>query len=48
MEMKYLESVGIRYKFVKEENGKTVYKYEKTPELFYNLWTFYKCDIKQL
>jgi hypothetical protein len=41
-EMKYLESVGIRYKFVKEENGITVYKYEKTPELFYNLWIFYK------
>lgn len=39
--MKYLESVGIRYKFVKEINGITTYKYEKNPELFYNLWIFY-------
>jgi hypothetical protein len=41
-EMKFLESVGIKYKFVKEENGITTYKYEKTPELFYHLWIFYK------
>jgi len=40
-EMKYLESVGIRYKFVKEINGITTYKYEKTPELFKALWLFY-------
>lgn len=40
-EKQYLESVGIRYKFVKEENGITVYKYTKSQELFLALASFY-------
>lgn len=40
-EMKYLESVGIKYDFVKEIDGITTYKYKKTPELFKALWIFY-------
>jgi hypothetical protein len=39
--MKYLESVGIRYKFVKEVNGITTYKYQKSQELFLALASFY-------
>ena len=40
-EMKYLESIGIRYIFVKELNKVTTYKYTKTPELFKALEFFY-------
>ena len=40
-EMKYLQSKGIRYTFVKEVDGVTTYKYTKTPELFSALVSFY-------
>lgn len=40
-EMKYLQSQGINYSFVKEINGVTTYKYTKTPELFLTLVSFY-------
>jgi hypothetical protein len=40
-EMKYLQSKGITYTFVKEINGVTTYKYTKTPELFSALVSFY-------
>ena len=40
-EMKYLESVGIRYVFVKDISGITTYKYKKTSELFKALALFY-------
>ena len=39
--MKYLESVNIKYVFVKEINEITTYKYSKTPELFHALESFY-------
>ena len=41
-EMKYLQSKGINYSFVKEINGVTTYKYTKTSELFEALMDFYK------
>lgn len=41
-EMKYLQSVGINYNFVKEINGVTTYKYTKNALLFYYLEKFYK------
>jgi hypothetical protein len=40
-EMKYLQSKGINYSFVKDVNGITTYKYTKTPELFSALVSFY-------
>ena len=40
-EMKYLQSKGINYSFVKEINGITTYKYTKTSELFKLLAIFY-------
>ena len=40
-EMKYLQSKGINYTFVKNVCGATTYKYEKTPELFFALVSFY-------
>lgn len=40
-EMKYLESLGIRYTFVKKINDIDTYKYAKTPELFRALAIFY-------
>lgn len=40
-EMKFLLEKGIRYTFVKEINGVTTYKYEKTPVLFQALVEFY-------
>ena len=40
-EMKYLQSKGINYSFVKEIEGVTTYKYTKTPELFLALVSFY-------
>lgn len=39
-EMKYLQSKGINYSFVKEIEGVTTYKYTKTPELFLALVYF--------
>ena len=41
-EMKYLQSKGINYSFVKEVNGVTTYKYTKTSELFKALMEFYR------
>ena len=41
-EMKYLQSVGINYNFVKKMNGITTYKYTKSALLFYYLAMFYK------
>ena len=41
-EMKFLLERGIKYTFVKEIDGVTTYKYEKTPELFKTLEIFYK------
>lgn len=41
-EMSYLSSKRIRYNFVKEINGLTVWKYEKTPKLFTALADFYR------
>lgn len=40
-EKDYLESIGIKYVFVKEINGISTYKYTKTAELFKALWSFY-------
>ena len=40
-EMKYLQSKGIDYSFVKEVNGITTYKYTKTSDLFKALVSFY-------
>jgi glutaredoxin-related protein len=40
-EMKYLESIGIKYNFVKVINEVNTYKYSKTPELFHALEIFY-------
>lgn len=40
-EMKYLQSKGINYSFVKELNGVTTYKYTKTSKLFEMLMFFY-------
>ena len=39
-EMKYLQSKGINYSFVKEINGVTTYKYTKTAHLFKALMFF--------
>lgn len=39
--MSYLENQGIHYRFVKTINGITVWKYEKTEELFRALADFY-------
>lgn len=33
-EMKYIQSKGIEYSFVKDVQGVTTYKYTKAPELF--------------
>lgn len=41
-EMKYLQSKGINYSFVKEINGVITYKYTKSSELFKALMDFYK------
>lgn len=41
-EFQWLKSHGIRYTFVKvDENGKTIWKYKKCPELFESLKNFY-------
>lgn len=41
-EQAYLADHGIRYTFVKEENGVTVYKYKKTKKLFQTLSRLYE------
>lgn len=41
-EMKYLESVGIKYVFVKNIDGITTYKYTKNSKLFKALSIFYE------
>lgn len=40
-EMKYLQSLGINYVFVKKVNNVDTYKYTKTSELFQALAIFY-------
>ncbi len=41
-EFLYLRSCGIKYTFVKtDENGVTIWKYQKTPQLFEALKNFY-------
>lgn len=40
-EMMELKRCGIRYTFVKEIDGVTYWKYEKTPRLFETLKNFY-------
>lgn len=41
-EMKFLESAGIMYSFVKEIDGVTTYKYIKNSRLFKALSVFYE------
>ena len=41
-EKQYLDSCGIRYAFVKEINGITTFKYEKTSKLFNALAKFFE------
>lgn len=41
-EVKFLNTRGIRYTYVKDEDGISVYKYEKTIDLFEALVEFYK------
>jgi len=43
-EMKWLKENGIYYTFVKYIDGITTYKYEKTPELFLQLYKFYSMN----
>ena len=40
-EMKYLQSQGVNYSFVKNINGVTTYKYTKSAKLFKILADFY-------
>lgn len=40
-ETKYLIDHGVRYVFVKEENGITIWKFKKTQKLFQTLADFY-------
>ena len=41
-EVEYLKESGIRYAFVKDVEGISVYKYTKTAELFEALMEFYR------
>lgn len=41
-EQMYLGDNGIRYTFIKTENGETIYKYKKTKKLFEALSRFYE------
>lgn len=41
-EKKFLDACGIKYVFVKENNGITIFKYKKTSYLFECLSSFYK------
>lgn len=45
-EVKWLDDHGIRYSFVKEVDGKTVYKYKKTVALFASIADF--CRTKSM
>lgn len=47
-EMKYLQQNNINYQFVKNVDGITVYKYTKTPELFFALQEFYSIEKRRL
>lgn len=40
-EVKEFERCGIRYTFVKKVDGRTVWKYKKTPRLFEVLKNYY-------
>lgn len=40
-ELKWLSEHGIKYTFVKEVNGVTIWKYKKNSELFHALAEFY-------
>lgn len=41
-EFQWLKSHGVRYEFVKvDDTGKTIWKYQKTPQLFECLKNFY-------
>lgn len=40
-EQQYLSKCGVKYTFVKTENGITIWKYKKTPRLFEKLKNFY-------
>ena len=44
-EHKYLNSMGIRYEFVKKVNGMTQYKYLKTERLFKALAKYWSENI---
>lgn len=46
-EMKWLKAHGFRYTFVKTIDEITIYKYLKTPELFYSLAIFYEENRKE-
>lgn len=41
-EVNYLSQHGIRYSFVKNVDGVTIWKYKKNVELFKNLMNFYE------
>jgi hypothetical protein len=41
-EMEYLKSCGIKYTFVKRNDGVPTYKYKKTEQLFDALRLYYK------
>ena len=41
-EMKWLKDHGLPYSFVKTIDGITTYKYQKSQDLFYYLYLFYK------
>ena len=47
-EMKELRVRGIRYDFVKVIDGRSVWKYKKTPQLFEALKDYYKHGSKIL
>lgn len=40
-EVDFLKTQGIDYAFVKEKDGISIYKYQKTKELFEALFIFY-------
>lgn len=40
-EVDFLKKQGVNYNFVKTRNGISIYKYEKTKELFEALFIFY-------
>lgn len=40
-EVEYLSNIGIKYTFVKNINGISIYKYKKSAKLFESLQIFY-------